>query len=366
VRADVATARLLWAACRPAPEPESVSAAIDAGADVAWAARVAVPQHAGPLLWRALASAGQLERLEDAREPLHTDFEIRRAEAALLLPRALAAAVEPLTHSGLEPVVLKGPALAVRYPEPGLRPMDDIDLLLAPDQHEAAIGVLVRAGWRVSHGPARHPYDTVLHHSSVPHLPLELHHGIESWRDRAHALTGRGLWARRTPLACMGVAAFGLPVEDELVMLAAHAAKPFHHFQRIIWSVDMAVVVETAGNALEWEAVSDRARDARCETALAVALRHARRLGARVPDDLVALPARGWRRAALEPVLDETWPLVVVDRRAAHRLRYALPDAAGHRALLTLGELTAEGAMHVPARATQLFTKVVRGSRARR
>jgi hypothetical protein len=325
-----------------------------------------MPQHAGPLLWRALAAAGQLERLEDARQPLHTDFEIRRAEAALLLPHALTTAVEPLTDAGLEPVVLKGPTLAARYPDPGLRPMDDIDLLLAPDQHEAGAAALVRAGWRVSHGPARHPYDTVLHHPSVPHLPLELHHGIESWRDRAHAITGRGLWARRAPLQCMGVAAFGLPVEDELVMLAAHAAKPFHHFQRIIWSVDMAVVVETAGAALDWESVAARAHDARCDTALAVALRHARRLGARVPDDLVMLPAGGWRRAAVDPVLDETWPLVAVDRRAAHWLRYALPDAARHRALLTLGELTADGLMRVPSRASQLLTKVVRGSRVRR
>jgi hypothetical protein len=166
-------------------------------------------------------------------------------------------------------------------------------------------------------------------------------------------------------MQCMGVAAFGLPVEDELVMLAAHAAKPFHHFERVIWSVDMAVVVETAGAALDWESVAARAHDARCDTALAVALRHARRLGARVPDDLVTLPAGGWRRAALDPVLDETWPFVAVDRRAAHRLRYALPDATRHRALLTLGELTAEGPMQIPGRATQLLAKVVRGSRAR-
>ena len=51
-------------------------------------------------------------------------------EAVLLIPRALALAVRPLTDAGLEPVVFKGPAVAARYPKPGLRPMEDIDLLL--------------------------------------------------------------------------------------------------------------------------------------------------------------------------------------------------------------------------------------------
>jgi hypothetical protein len=161
----------------------------------------------------------------------------------------------------------------------------------------------------------------------------------------------------------MGVAAFGLPVEDELVMLAAHAAKPFHHFQRIIWFVDMAVVVEDAGSALDWDALAARTRDARCTTALAVALHHARRLGAAVPDELVAMPRGRWRRAALAPVLDDTWPLIAPSEQMGHRLRYALPDASRDRALLTLGEVAALGPRHVPARATQLVTKVIRGAR---
>ncbi|HEX9549347.1 MAG TPA: hypothetical protein VF942_18540 [Acidimicrobiales bacterium] len=40
------------------------------------------------------------------------------------------------------------------------------------------------------------------------------------------------------------VAAFGLPIEEELLALAAHAGKPFHQFQHLIWSVDIAVVMD--------------------------------------------------------------------------------------------------------------------------
>jgi hypothetical protein len=360
MRTRRATARLLWSACRPAPRADEVTTAVRAGADVPRAAHVALRQYTGPLLWRALDGADLLDHLGAFRKRLRVEFEVRRGQVALLLPVGLAAAIEPLARAGLEPVVFKGPGLAIRYPEPGLRPMDDIDLLLPPDQHQAGIDALTGAGWHVWRGNARHDHDTVLHHASVPHLPVELHRGLESWRDRAHGLGARELWARRTPMDCLGVATFGLPVEDELVMLAAHAAKPFHCFHRLIWSVDLAVAIGTAGDTLDWDLVRARAHDARCATALAVGLRHAQRLGAVVPEELVALPASAWRRAGLAPVLDEGWPFLAGDERTAHRLRYALPDARRDRALLAVGEVAARGPAHIPARAVQLASNALR------
>ena len=362
---DRSTSRLLWAACRPVLRPEAVAATIEDGAEVPRAARVAMSQQAAPLMWRALSECGHLDLLGDTADQLRREYELRRAQAALLVPLALRTAMEPLRSAGLEPVVLKGPALAARYPQPGLRPMQDVDLLLAPRDHAAGVAALTDGGWIPWGGDARHEYDTVLCHPSLPHLPLELHHGLESWRDRAHALTAHDLWAKRRPLDCMGVATFGLPVEDELVMLATHAAKPFHHFQRIIWSVDFAVVIAAAGATIDWDAVAARARASRCETAVAVALRHARRLGASVPDEAARVPVRRWRREALAPLLDETWPLAAGNEQLAHRLRYALPDAGRDRARLTVGEVAAAGALHAPARAGRLVTKVVRRVRRR-
>jgi hypothetical protein len=51
---------------------------------------------------------------------------------------------------GLRPVVLKGAHLAAEvYPEPALRPMNDIDLLFAPDELPAAEAVLEELGYGV-------------------------------------------------------------------------------------------------------------------------------------------------------------------------------------------------------------------------
>src|SRR4051812_7344748 len=182
------TARLLWAACRPEPDVAEVLAALDDGADASWAAAVAVEGRTGPLLWRTMEELGRLDDFGPDRELLHKEHETRRVQAALLLPIAVQTALGPLLEAGMEPVVFKGPAIAVRYPSPGLRPMDDIDVLLPPEQHARGKQALERAGWSALDREGRH-HDTVLLHPHVPDLALELHLGLESWRDQAHHLT---------------------------------------------------------------------------------------------------------------------------------------------------------------------------------
>src|SRR5205814_1722191 len=57
-------------------------------------------------------------------------------------------ALRALTAAGLEPIVLKGAALAyTAYPEPALRTHSDIDLLLGPDELPLASDVLAEAGF---------------------------------------------------------------------------------------------------------------------------------------------------------------------------------------------------------------------------
>ena len=160
---------------------------------------LAVPAAAehriGPLLWRALAAADALEELGPLRPALGGAADAYRMEALLLLPRSVALAVGPLTGTGLEPVVLKGPAVAARYPEPGLRPMEDIDLLLPdptmlgpsrPWAAPAGGGTAGRAG------SLRHGADP----PDVPTLLLELHYGLEGMSQRVTSLDAEELWRR--------------------------------------------------------------------------------------------------------------------------------------------------------------------------
>ena len=353
------TARLLWAASRVVADLDEVAAAIDDGADPELAAGGAAVNRVAPLVWRSVDAADRTAWLGSAGDALRREFELRRVQAEVLLPFALATAIEPLRAAGLEPVVFKGPSLAARYPAPGLRPMDDIDVLLRADQHDRACAALTHAGWTVCDRPGNH-YDTLLLHPRVPDLPLELHRGLESWVQRTTDLTVERLWEARVPVDLFGVATFGLPPEVEIVALAAHAGKPFHNFERLIWSVDLAVVAADAGDRLDWERVGRVARDVGAATVVAVGLHHARRLGAAVPDELVTLPAGRFRTAAVAPLIEETFPLRQLDERSVHRLRYALRDRRRRQAQLYIGEIGACSPLRRPVCAAETLAWWVR------
>ena len=147
-----------------------------------------------PLLWRTLEAAGALDLLGARRDDLAAAVDAFHMEALLLIPRAVALAIGPLTAAGLEPVVLKGPEVASRYPAPGLRPMEDIDLLLPQAEHARALDTLRGVGWQVAQAAGIDLYDTVLTHPEVPSLFLELHYGLERTTQGATALDPLALW----------------------------------------------------------------------------------------------------------------------------------------------------------------------------
>ena len=333
------TASLLWEACRRYPDKGKIAAAISSGADTPAASLWAERHGIAPLLWRALGSAGASDALGEAEARLRAVAEAHRMEALLLFPRAVSVALEPLIDGGLEPLVLKGPTLATRYPEPGLRPMSDIDVLLPARDHARALRLLEGSGWTVARAAGRDRYDTVLVHSELPSLALELHYGLESSYERVTKLDVLALWDRREPIDCLGIPAFGLPVPEELVMLCAHAGKPYHGFTRLVWIADLAMVVgcaAEAGQPVQWERVRSVAEAGCCLTLVSAALALARRAGVQAPEPLFPLPAQGWRATALRRLLDVSWPMEVDDPAAFH-LRYALTDGWWRRERLVVG-----------------------------
>ena len=322
------TARLLWEACRPDTDPASVRRALASGADVSLAVSAAENHRISPLLWRALDAADALDELGADRAPLKGTADAFAMEALLLIPRAMQLAVGPLTAAALEPVVFKGPAVAARYPRPGLRPMEDIDLLLPRADHARALSALAAAGWTVARAADGEQYDTVLTHPEVPSLFLELHFGLETASQRVTALDPVTLWARRQPAVVAGAPTFVLPLEEELVVLAAHAGKPHHGFVRLVWIADIAMIVRAAesdGNPVDWERVRAVAVSTHCVTVVGAALAMARRAGVDAPTGLFPLPTRGWRGAAMRQLLSESWPLTHLEL-PGYQLNYALTD----------------------------------------
>ena len=345
------TAELLWAACRPSPDGDEVATAIAHGAEVDLAAELAVAQRISPLLYRALKLAG----VSPISDILERDAHRCHAQSRMLLPMMGRLALKPLADAGIEALVVKGGALAPRYPDADLRPMDDIDLIVPESQINATITTLNDAGWDTHTPPHRRRYQLDLTHTSLPGLHIDLHRDLSNWRTRSNRLTSDTLWAARQRTELYGAPAYVLPPELELVMLAAHAAKPYHGFDRLIWIVDVAVASQAG---LDWAQVTRIADDAHSRVAVAVALTLATRLGVESPDSLRQID--DFRTRALAAVLSPDWPVTSYDSELRATLRYALIDDRRTRAALVVSELFDKNVWDVPVRAARLMRRRLR------
>lgn len=162
-----------------------------------------------------------------------------RTQAAPRVLEAVRAAVDG-------PVLLmKGPAVAARYPEPATRPFIDIDLLV-PDARTAHAALLA-AGFEPSADPGGYP--DFLHHMPPVHapadpIPIELHSRLK-WVDGCRAPGFAQLAAGAEPRA-LGVEGVLAPAPAaHALVLAGHlwAHDPLARLLRIL---DIAVITDGA------------------------------------------------------------------------------------------------------------------------
>lgn len=266
--------------------------------DLCHTADVAAGLHA--LLERegrlALLPAPLVESLEQIRRRLRRDnlLLVARAEQALRL----------LHEAGVVPVALKGLDLLHRvYARIDERTVDDVDLLVAPDQLTAALRALEAAGWQPPPEPRRTHYIRSSHHLPLrsPGLPIvefELHWNLA--QEERFSVDVQGLFDRARPLEIGGVPILRLEDHDLVAHLLLHHFT--HYFDpRLKWALDLQAM--TATPDFSWEVVARRLHAWGAGVASGMAVRHLRSL---IPSTIPAaacdlLPVAAWRRVALFP-----------------------------------------------------------------
>jgi len=233
--------------------------------------------------WRAMLDMVRQHRLGGL---LHWQFE--RRHAALPIPDAVRAEVHDawrtstrrmlgmryelstlsklLDAASIRSVALKGPFLAYHaYPQPALRPMRDLDILVPEDRLTDAWHALVAAGARpalVGDGDlhVRHALEVDKHHLPALLTPsgfskLELHRGIQSAAsamdcDR-NTLLLDGVWthAREHSIGTTSIA-FPAPT-DMLLHLIMHAAYDHLLNNGPLVLADIAFLLR--GHAVDWD-----------------------------------------------------------------------------------------------------------------
>jgi hypothetical protein len=233
------------------------------------------------------------------------DSATRQQSIMLQLTNILDAAQK----TAIDVLVLKGAYLATHvYPEPGLRPMNDIDILVRPNQLAAMEDVLRGLGYAGHYkDPARgarvtkhtssfrrtekegsetpNPYLSIAGDRTVePHVSLE-----ESWYGLRADITP-GIWDRSVKAEFDRRAARALCASDLLLHLCIHFS--FHlimGYPSLVQLVDLMVLSPRLSEE-DWQAVVDRAIARHAQGFIYAALRLAwSGVGAPVPEKALAL-----------------------------------------------------------------------------
>ena len=262
-----------------------------------------------PLLHRRLETWGQT--LPDPKAHAKLAFARRAEEARHMALRAQLG--EVLAALPVRPIVLKGAYLAEKvYPAPGLRPMNDIDLLFRPEDLPAVADALHALGYGSKEksadlGPGITKHVSTFKREAAPgtggsqtrpNTPnpylsgggdrmIEPHRSLEeSWFGLKCDLTP-GMWERSAEIEIAGQCARALSPEDNLLHLCVHLA--FHLIMgspSFVQLADLSVFISRC--PVGWGAFLDRARALRASGYAYAALRLAAHvLAAPVPADVL-------------------------------------------------------------------------------
>jgi Uncharacterised nucleotidyltransferase len=195
-----------------------------------------------------------------AADDLHQAYRLLELRAAIHVEN-LKALFKHLRAAGVEPLLVKGWAIARLYPSQALRPYGDMDIAVRPADYEVA--------------------GQVLQSAECARLWVDLHHHFEELEER----TLEELYARSRLLKLDEMEVRVLGPEDHFALLCIHWLK--HGAWRPPALCDIGVALETLPADFDWDLCLGRSRTKAgwitCTIGLARLL-----LGARVPDEEIA------------------------------------------------------------------------------
>lgn len=188
---------------------------------------------AAALVWRRIEQSLNL-RQSSSVQPFQEIYQFQTAYAAVR-EREIAQVFNLLRSEGIEPILIKGWAIARRYPAPGLRPPGDIDLCVRPEQFQAAQRLLQISDARRYH--------------------IDLHRGLSKLdAEDIDDLYARSELVKINKIDYVRV----LCGEDHLRLLSSHLLG--HGACRPIWLCDVAAAVETRPKHFDWQICFSRNR----------------------------------------------------------------------------------------------------------
>lgn len=292
------------------------------------AARAALPEVLPSLDWQAVIQCANSERITPLvyhtlkDQPLPPDVldQMRdiyydSARRNIVRFSQLENLLRVLAVEQIPVILLKGSALAEPvYGSVALRPMTDLDLLVAPRDFERAVAAAQDLGYQRTLGEAH--TDTDMVEACVAQMVLPEMDGsyIEIHWDVLHPPYYQGrvdkdwLWQTARPVSVGRQPALLLSPEAGALHLCAHLC--LHHFgQGLLWQNDVAELLARCADGFDWDLLLRKAVEVQLARALQIVLPSAAAdFGAPVPPDVLrrlpALPVSSPERLTFQRMMD--------------------------------------------------------------
>ncbi len=257
-----------------------------------------------PLVYAHLQAAG-IPIPTSVKEQLQTRA-MQHSHANQVRAKTLVEVLDAFQTARIDALVLKGAALAhLVYPQPGLRSMRDVDLLVRRSQAREAQALLARLGFNAPPPgddlPAKHLAVAQRRVEGLP-VSIEIHHNLY-----ANGTPATGLEAfhpAALPFTIEGVTAYTLGYVDMLEHVYRHLRESaIFNPLRLISIADLVSLAEGCANEIDWPRVNSRVRSALavCHwlTPLSDELLQTASLNVDHPPKGVGQEFQGWPRSAL-------------------------------------------------------------------
>jgi hypothetical protein len=226
-----------------------------------------------PLAYRALSKSGMPASMpESVHSRLRAMYVSLRMNNEALL-RELENLIRQFDRADIPAVALKGICFALTiYPEIGLRPMGDLDLLAPASRAPDALRIAREAGYAEILPEAFPGIDGLLGHavalqkSAAPFAMLELHHTLVAEKSFAYAVPVDWFWTQTEPLQAISPgrdlnSLLMLSPTAQVLYASAHAM--LQHGGRntnLRWYYDLDRLIRVYAERMDWDLLLEQAR----------------------------------------------------------------------------------------------------------
>jgi hypothetical protein len=249
--------------------------------------QLAEAEGVGPQLYWALSGSNKVELLPTSlQEHLRAMFVATRLNNEQIL-REFKLITTRFGQAGIPVVALKGICFALTiYPDIGMRPMADLDLLIPKSQLAEAVKITRELDY-LEPVPEAFPgtralliHSVDLHKQTAPFIALEIHFSLVAEKSFSYAVPVDWFWTQTEPLRT----AAEMPDPEQILMLTptaqvlyacAHAM--LKHGQRntsLRWFYDIDRLVRVHADRINWELLLSQCMEFKWSSGVYAALSH--------------------------------------------------------------------------------------------